>query len=85
VSLPTLGSVRAVRVDTVLQQRITEVVGEGQQWLVEATGSTWYAPGIGIVRRHFDVAQSLFGPGWSQDERLVAWRLASPASTPDPR
>ena len=83
VSLPELGSLRAVRVDTVLRQRITELAGEGQQWVVEATAATWYAPGIGIVRRHFDVA-SQFGPGWTQDHRLVAWHLAGPAPTGTP-
>ncbi|MGM9491639.1 hypothetical protein [Ideonella sp. YS5] len=86
VSLPELGSVRAVRVDTVLRQRITEVAGQGQQWLVDATASAWYAPGIGIVRRHFDVATSRFGSGWTEDQRLMSWHVANPTSaTTNPR
>lgn len=80
VSLPELGSsISAVRVDTFMKQRVTDTGGEGQQWRFEATSSTWYAPGIGVVRRHFDVPASMFGPQRTGDQRLVAWVPASPA------
>lgn len=87
VSLPVLGSVRAVRVDTVMRQRVTVTDGEGPPWRFEATSSTWYAPGLGIVQRHIDVARSMFGPHRTEDHHLVAWggpAAQAPASPPTP-
>jgi len=80
LSLPGLGSVRAVRVDTFIKQRTTETTGE--QRLVEVSCATWYAPGIGIVRRHMDMPYGPVGTRRTQDERLVAWDLESAFALP---
>jgi len=75
LTLPGLGSVGTVRVDTFIKQRTTETTGE--QRLVEVSCATWYAPGIGIVRRHMDMPNGPVGTRRTQDERLVAWDLES--------
>lgn len=78
VNVPALGPVRAVRVDTFLRQRITQADGSmPPRGLVEVSGASWYAPGVGVVLRHMDVPGSMPGTRRSQDQRLVAWSVTS--------
>lgn len=75
VNVPALGPVRAIRIDTFVRQRTTEAGGTGEPRLVEVSGATWYAPGVGIVLRHMDMPGQMLGTRRTQDQRLVAWSL----------
>lgn len=66
VSLPTLPTQQALRVDLVILRRITGSAGQQAGAVTTTTQSIWYVPGLGIVR------QSLSGPGLSADERLAS-------------
>lgn len=73
VDLPALGrTMRALRVDDTAIIRFHRSSDGGLAPAVTTTGSTWYAPGVGIVRR--SLSEPLAG-GESQqyDERLQAF------------
>jgi len=64
VTLPSLPTQQALRVDLVLLYRITGSASQQASAVSTTTQSIWYVPGLGIVR------QRLSGPGLSADERL---------------
>jgi hypothetical protein len=96
LDLPNRSGVEAVRVDMTMRMRLTPTKTRVPTPVYEAVQSTWYAPGIGVVKRRLDEPNSINGlPNRIVTEVLENWdglteglgyaptrTAAAPASSP---
>jgi hypothetical protein len=96
LDLPNRSGVEAVRVDMTMRMRLTLTKTGVATPVYEAVQSTWYAPGIGVVKRRLDEPNSIEGlPNRIVTEVLENWdglseglgytpakTAAAPASSP---